>query len=164
MKKTIPRFPAYEIDVNGVVWKEGREIKPSVSKTGYLYVNFYLGHGKSKQGRVHRMVLETFIGDCPDGMQACHNNGIRTDNRLKNLRWDTPQGNQADRRIHNTDSQGEKHWHAKLNEKQVRVIMYCLRGGMAIKAIAKYFPCIKRKTIYNIKYGNHWKHVTINNQ
>ena len=45
---------------------------------------------------VHRLVLEAFVGPCPDGMVACHYNDIGTDNRLENLRWDTPSENTKD--------------------------------------------------------------------
>lgn len=45
---------------------------------------------------VHRLVLEAFVGPCPPGMEACHWNGIPGDNRLHNLRWDTPSANNAD--------------------------------------------------------------------
>jgi hypothetical protein len=45
---------------------------------------------------VHRLVLIAFVGPCPDGMEGCHNNGVPSDNRLENLRWDTRKANMAD--------------------------------------------------------------------
>lgn len=45
---------------------------------------------------VHTLVLEAFKGPRPRGMEACHANGDRTDNRLANLRWDTRSANQLD--------------------------------------------------------------------
>ena len=45
---------------------------------------------------IHRLVLEAFVGPCPEGMETCHNNGVRTDNRLENLRWDTSSANNDD--------------------------------------------------------------------
>ncbi|WP_081343772.1 NUMOD4 motif-containing HNH endonuclease [Mycobacteroides chelonae] len=45
---------------------------------------------------VHSLVLEAFKGPRPTGLEACHANGDRTDNRLANLRWDTRSANQLD--------------------------------------------------------------------
>ena len=46
--------------------------------------------------RIHREVLKAFVGPCPPGMEACHNNDVRQDNRLENLRWDTRSANHID--------------------------------------------------------------------
>lgn len=53
-------------------------------------------HGKQTRRRVHHLVLEAFVGPRPAGYFACHNDGIRTHNRLSNLRWDTPSANTKD--------------------------------------------------------------------
>lgn len=45
---------------------------------------------------VHRLVLTTFVGPCPTGMEACHWNDIPDDNRLENLRWGTRSDNRYD--------------------------------------------------------------------
>jgi len=50
---------------------------------------------KKTNAYVHRLVLEAFVGPCPDGMECCHNDGDRTNNRLENLRWDTHKNNMA---------------------------------------------------------------------
>lgn len=44
------------------------------------------------------LVLLSFVGKRPDGLQVCHRNNIKTDNRLENLRYDSPQGNARDSR------------------------------------------------------------------
>lgn len=46
---------------------------------------------------VHSLVLEAFVGPCPDGMECCHRNDIRTDNRLSNLRWGSSSDNELDK-------------------------------------------------------------------
>jgi DNA-binding transcriptional regulator YiaG len=43
------------------------------------------------------MVLETFVGPRPAGMECCHANDTQSDNRLSNLRWDTHKENCRDR-------------------------------------------------------------------
>ena len=57
---------------------------------------------------VGRVVLETFIGPCPAGMECCHGNGNYHDNRLENLRWGTKQDNSDDRRRHGTLPTGDR--------------------------------------------------------
>lgn len=51
---------------------------------------------------VHRLVLDAFVGPCPDGMEGCHNNGNPADNRVENLRWDTRSANVIDIRERRT--------------------------------------------------------------
>jgi hypothetical protein len=46
--------------------------------------------------KVHRLVLEAFIGPRPDGYVCCHANDDPADNRLDNLRWDTCSANTWD--------------------------------------------------------------------
>ena len=58
--------------------------------------------------RVHRLVLESFVGPCPSGMEACHNDGDPANNRLDNLRWDTRSENQNDSVQHGTQRNARK--------------------------------------------------------
>lgn len=74
----------------------GRILSPAASKAGYLHVSFVVdGHRETRS--VHRIVLESFIGPRPDGMEACHGKGGPSDNRLSNLRWGTHSENNLDR-------------------------------------------------------------------
>lgn len=45
---------------------------------------------------IHQLVLTAFVGPCPLGMECCHGDGDRANNRLTNLRWDTRSANQQD--------------------------------------------------------------------
>lgn len=98
ISKTIKDFPNYLITDSGRVWndKYKRWLIPIKQPHGYLTVT--LG-GISKR-YIHRLVLEAFIGKCPKGMQCCHNNGNKADNRLENLRWDTRSNNNKDKIKH----------------------------------------------------------------
>ena len=42
---------------------------------------------------VHRLVLETFVGPCPEGMECDHRNHNTADNRIENLAWITHSDN-----------------------------------------------------------------------
>jgi hypothetical protein len=65
------------------------------TQTGYPRVNSHR-NGKGRTIAVHQLVLSAFRGRCPPGREACHANDIRADNRLSNLRWDTPSANNFD--------------------------------------------------------------------
>lgn len=82
-------------------------LSPGINRHGYPMINLRRP-GITVTKKVHRLVLEAFVGPCPDGMEGCHNNGNRTDARLGNLRWDTHRNNQLDRRAHGTDYQANK--------------------------------------------------------
>ena len=157
-RKAIPNLPGYEIDSLGAVWskKSGslKRLKPYKSD-GYAKIDCFI-NGKRIKRFVHQLVLETFVGERPAGLQVCHNNGNRTDNKLGNLRWDTAKNNVADALQHGTH-QG---FSFKLNEKQVRVIKWCLRYGMSSAAIARYFP-VTRQNINAIAWGKSWQKTVI---
>lgn len=52
--------------------------------------------GKRTTRKVYRMVLESFIGPCPVGSEACHRNDDPADDRLENLYWGTRSQNLFD--------------------------------------------------------------------
>jgi hypothetical protein len=76
---------------------KGKLLKPALLKVGYLYVNI---RGSKA---VHRLVLEAFVGPCPEGMECRHLDGTRTNNHLSNLRWGTSSENNQDILDHGTN-------------------------------------------------------------
>ncbi len=59
-------------------------------------------HGQYTTRRIHRLVLESFVGPCPFNHQACHNDGNASNNTIENLRWDTKISNENDKIAHGT--------------------------------------------------------------
>ncbi len=114
--------------------------------------------------RIHRIVLETFVGSIPYGQESCHNDGNPANNKLKNLRYDTLSNNGLDRVKHGTqvrlDQKGEKNHAAKLNEQQVRVIRAFkeLKNKPNKKELAEFFD-ISCTTIDDIWSYRSWKHL-----
>jgi len=96
-----------------------RPLKPMKNADGYIRVKI-----KKRLVFVHILVLEAFVGPKPVGMQCCHNNNVRDDNRLVNLRWDTPKNNVHDRRFHGTYQYDERNpnWkHGNSYKRQKRL-------------------------------------------
>lgn len=82
---------------------------------------------QEKKRYVHRLVLTHFVGKPKDGQQACHKNGKRTDNRLKNLRWDTAKGNNADKHKHKTALVGNKNHKVVVPDKLVSHLLFAYK-------------------------------------
>jgi NUMOD4 motif. len=124
-------------------------------RTRYYGVLFYRD-GRPTAYDVHGLVLLAFAGEPLPGQEGCHCNGIRTDNRLENLRWDTRSANHADRLLHGTDQHGENNVRAILSNAQVLEVY---RSAEAATTIARRLGCSSR-TISAIRTGQNWKSVT----
>lgn len=129
-----------------------------VVRQGYLTVNL------SKVGRkaahlIHRLVLEAFVGPCPEGMVACHNDGDPANNELANLRWDSPRANSADALKHGRRSWGENA-NSKLKEGQVLQIRRLRAEGIPMRELAIKFE-VHPDTIGKIVNRRSWKHLPI---
>jgi hypothetical protein len=60
----------------------------SKHRNGYLNVGLHSEAGRKVLG-VHRLVASAFYGVPTSGMEACHADGDRLNNRAENLRWGT---------------------------------------------------------------------------
>lgn len=125
------------------------------NKSGHIVVSL---SNKCSHERllVHRVVLSTFVGPCPDGMECCHWDGNHDNNRVENLRWDTRKSNCLDSIRHGTNVRGEKNHSSILSEFGVRVIRRLLEfGTMSQREIGEYF-CVSKGTISDINMGKRW--------
>ena len=86
----------------------GKRLTPVPDSSGHLNVTITKDDSARLRRGVHRLVIEAFIGPCPDGMECCHNNGDPADNRLLNLRWGTRSDNNLDRVRHGTHHESSK--------------------------------------------------------
>lgn len=182
MWKTIPGFGGhYEASSLGRIRTRERVVE-KIHRNGKVMRQTYpprilsckkadkLGHisvtltsaGVEKTVFVHRMVLLTFVGECPEGMEGCHGNGIASDNALSNLRWDTHQSNSEDRKAHGNYAVGERHVMAILSESDAIEIRKELAAtapykGQLLDLGRKYG--VSLHCIFDIKHRRSWTHI-----
>ena len=87
----------------------------------YLSVGLSIG-GKKKRFSVHRHVAEAFIPNPQGKPQVNHINGVKTDNRVENLEWMTPEENIRHAFDNGLRKSGCEHFRAKFTAEQVREI------------------------------------------
>lgn len=155
----IPGFERYSVSRCGKVKGSRGIMKQQITKKGYLRVCVRDLSGNKAYKTVHSLVLEAYSGPRPDGLVACHWNGIRTDNRIENLRWASHSDNYADKRRHGTDQSGERHGRRKLSLPQVREILAAKRSGgqyWGAKDFQEKYG-VSKSTIRRIANGNLWR-------
>lgn len=171
-----PEFPGYGIDTEGNLWsriaprKSGRrgrirgpwrKLHPNRGSDGYITTALSTAPGVKVAKRIHRLVLEVFVGPCPEGMEACHfPDPTRSNNRLRNLRWDTDKANVRDRYTCGNGLFGSQVHLAKLKEGDIPEIFGLRRRGIPVKEIAKMHN-VSCNAIYNIISRTTWKHVMV---
>jgi hypothetical protein len=114
--------------------------------------------GSKKLCSVHALVLRAFRGACPEGMEARHLDGDRSNNCQSNLRWGTKKENGADRRKHGTAPRGERSHNAKLTDADVRAIRKDLKRGVSRLSIAAARG-VSKSLIHQIAANTIWTHV-----
>ena len=146
--KTVVGYQDYEVSNYGRIrsnkYGKIRIIKTPKNKYGYPRVNF-CNDGKIHCKAVHRIVLETFIGECPSGMECSHLDGDMSNNKLSNLKWET----HTDNLRKNSD--------VKLNLLKASWIRLLLQRGWRVNYIAKKFG-VHHQIISRIKSNNAWTH------
>jgi hypothetical protein len=75
------------------------------------------------------LVLEAFVGPCPDGLEACHWDDDPTNNRLSNLRWDTSIANKRDMARNGGGNQNAHKTHCIRGHEYTPANTYRKRGG-----------------------------------
>ena len=137
--KPYPHNVDYLVSKKGQVWstKTDRFLIPWVTAQGYRTVELY-SCPKIMTRTIHRMVLETYVGDRPKGMECRHLDGNKENNCLDNLVWGSVKENREDAKKHCLID-GVKFCKSKLSPKEIRGIIDMGELGIRQKDIASCF-------------------------
>lgn len=163
--RSVSGFPGYEVSDHGRVkslprrnlqgaMRRGRILKTDVNWAGYHLVKLALS-GVKHARLVHRLVLEAFKGECPEGFQTRHLNGNRSDNTLENLEWGTIQENRVDQKRHGTGIQGVRNPKAALTKVDIERVFDLRRFGLSQEAIGRQIG-VHQTHVSTILRGKHW--------
>lgn len=160
MKDIIGYEGRYGITKEGKIWNYRREhwLNPTKEKEGYLVVS--LRREKRRQYRVHRLVAQAFIQNSKNLPDVNHKNGVKTDNRSRNLEWCTSSFNIRHAiRTGLRDHRGERNWNHRWTKQQILEMrrQYSGKYGQLSELARKFHTTPSR--ILEIVTRKTWKHV-----
>jgi hypothetical protein len=165
--RTVHGWPEYEVSETGHVRRTapgrgvvaGRVLRPLRNrKTGYLSVCLSR-HPIQVRVDIHRLVAIAFHGLPPSNNHlVAHNDGCRTNNHFRNLRWATQSENLLDRRRHGTAPLGVLNPSTHLDELDVKSMRRMKTLGIPRSVIAAGFG-LHQRTVFKILSRASWGHV-----
>lgn len=160
--RPVPSNPLYEVSEYGDVRRIGNEawLRPqTLIRGGYLAVSIWR-NGRGRLRTIHSLVAEAFLPPKPShSYQLAHNDGDRTNNHWRNLRWATRSENEQDKVGHGTSNRGERNGCAKITDREAALIRHvCLGGPRGVQALFAEFFGVHQSTISNITHGKRRQH------
>ena len=170
--KTIPGFPNYAITKDGRVWskprkdsmgrKQGGSYLSIQKQNGYYHIPLYQDR-VIKRKKVHRLVLETFVGPCPEGMECRHLDGNPQNNNLNNLKWGTKSENAKDSLEQKTHpgfkNKGKNNPSAVLRLPKVNLIKLLYASKLFTQKEIGALFYVSNAQVSRIIAGKRWKHI-----
>lgn len=158
--KQIPGFSRYFITKDGTLFNEwGLLLRHQLTVHGYRNVNLQPdGDIGRKNMRVHRLVVMTWIGPIPDGMQVNHLDGDKQNCRVENLQICTAMENFVHARdvLKNTAIKGEGSPSAKLTELRCAAIRELYSNGWRQQQLGAIFD-VSTSLISTVVNQKTWK-------
>ena len=162
--KKIKGYDNYLVSDRGRVfnYKFKKFLKPLKNGCGYFTVNL-CKNGNSKLHTIHRLVALAFILNPENKRTVNHIDGIKTNNFVLNLEWNT----HAENNKHAMDTglkkptclKGIKNGNSKLSEDQVLEIRRLYKtGNYYQKELGKIFGVSDVLIVYIVNRKN-WKHI-----
>ena len=98
--------------------RKGKLRKLSIKDNGYYFLILYKNN-VSKNLYIHRLVMENFSKEIPDGYEVNHIDGNKANNHISNLEIVTHQENIVHSYENNLSKRAEKHSQSKLSNEDV---------------------------------------------
>lgn len=98
------------------------ELKMTISKAGRATFSI-IKNKRRTTAFAHVLIAHAFIGPRPRGLFVCHNDGNALNNKIDNLRYDTPKSNCLDRIKHGTMLYGEDAPNSSFKNEQIELII-----------------------------------------
>lgn len=137
--------------------KARKIISQQLINSGYMVVHLQkdgVRHAKT----VHSVVAMAFLGERPCGLDVCHNNGVKTDNRSVNIRYDTRRNNHADKVLHGTVYAGATQ--AKITAKDAAIIRKIANDNLMGKKELAAMYGVTSETIRRVLKNETWKYAS----
>lgn len=148
MRKDIGNYIVYS---DGRIYSKISErfLNPTQTDTGYLM----LGSGL---GSVHRLVVESFLGEIPKGLVVNHIDGNKLNNRLSNLEVVTYSENMKHAyRLGLISTHGSNNAMSKVVEEDVLLMYDMFKRGCSNKEVSEVFG-LHDRYISLIRHGKRW--------
>lgn len=160
-QKAIKGFEDYLIGTDGSVYslKRNKFMSQKITKNGYNEQSLYVGDGKYKWFRTHRLVAEAFIPNPENKPFVNHIDGNKLNNDVSNLEWVTHEENMEHAKNFSLVHRGERNAKAILTEEIVEQVCKMLEYGFRNKDISESTG-VSKYNVSLIRAGTCWRHIS----